>query len=104
MTKHRVLFNVWDLAANVDVAVGTCRAILERDGLLGTKHEHVVELSGGETGIINMRTCVGVLTPSSHLPPFVTSLIGHWLAIGHCLLAVGCWRLAVDCWPLAIGC
>lgn len=61
LKDKRVLFDMWDVKANIDTAVDNYKAILTNRKLLGTGWRHKLELACDETGIINVRTCVSVL-------------------------------------------
>lgn len=67
LKTNKVVFDMWNAGANIDVAVQLHQARLTALKLTGTSYAHGVELSGDETGILNTR-CAETL-PSPGPPP-----------------------------------
>ena len=56
LKAKRVLFDMWDVKANIDTAFDNCKATLTARKLIDTGYRHELELACDETGIINVRT------------------------------------------------
>lgn len=57
LKTKRVLFNMWDIRANIDTAFENYKNILTNRKLIDTGYRHKLELACDETGMINVRTC-----------------------------------------------